>query len=106
MRRADRPCQTQAVRLQGSERDGWDIDRDVEVVGVARDLASGLLIGDPMRAVIYLPAAPGSRDAATLLLKLRDPSASQIAALERECLRIAPEASCRPMRMSDALRIQ
>ncbi len=95
-----------SMRLQGDERWGWRIDRSVEVVGVARDVASGWLFGDPLRAVVYLPAQAGSAEAPTLLLKLRDASLAQVAALERDCLRIAPAASCRPMRMADALSIQ
>jgi len=59
-----------------------------------------------MRAVVYLPASAGSADGSALMLSLRDASAPQLAALERRCLRIAPEAWCSPWRMTDALRVQ
>jgi putative ABC transport system permease protein len=94
------------MRLQGQEEDGWEIERQVEVVGVVKDYASGWLFGDPLRAVVYLPAQAGTATAPVLMLSLRDASASQLARLERECLYIAANAECGPVPMADALRVQ
>jgi len=94
------------LRLQGDEEDGWVIDRQVEVVGVVKDYASGWLLGDPLRAVVYLPAPAGSAAAPTLMIALRDASAAQLVELQRDCLHIAPQASCQPVRIADALRMQ
>lgn len=94
------------VRLQRESDDGSAIDRQVEVVGVVGDAATGLLFGDPLKAVIYLPARPGSSAASNLLLQLNDVSWSAVAQLERDCQRIAAEAACRPLRLTDALTVQ
>jgi predicted permease len=82
------------------------LDRRVEVVGVADDLATGWLFGDPLRAVVYLPATAGSEQAPTLLLRLRDASPQAVAAVHRACAELAGEVDCNPLRLSDAVRIQ
>lgn len=95
-------------RMRLSARDDVPtvVEREVEIVGVAPDIASSWLFGDPLASVVYLPAKPGSAEAPNMLLRLRDTSMSAALALERACLRLAPDADCRPVRMSDALRIQ
>lgn len=102
----ERTALGEAVRLQGESENGWKIDQQVEVVGVVADAATGLLFGDPLKAVIYLPARPGSELASTLVLQLNDVSWSAVAQLERDCQRIEADAACRPLRLSDALTIQ
>lgn len=96
-------------RLQLRAEDGSGnatLDRRVEVVGVAEDLATGWLLGDPLRAVVYLPAVAGSEQAPTLLLRLNDGSPRAIAAVHRACAELAGEVDCSPMRLSDAVRLQ
>lgn len=95
-----------ALRLRAAERDALALDRRVEVVGVVDDLATGWLIGDASRAVVYLPAPIGSAEAPVLLLRLRDPTAATLVELQRACRRVDPGASCEPVRLTDALRIQ
>jgi predicted permease len=96
----------EALRLRAGERDTLVLDRRVEVVGVVDDLATGWLIGDASRAVIYLPASAGSAEAPVLLLSLRDPAPARLLELQRECRRLDPGAGCQPTRLTEALRIQ
>lgn len=97
----------EALRLRAGERDTLALDRRVEVVGVVDDLATGWLLGEASRAVIYLPAAAGGAEAPVLLLRLRDATPAGLVELQRACQRLAPATpSCEPLRLTDALRTQ
>jgi predicted permease len=78
----------QRFRLVGAEDGFIAKDREVEVIGVSKDVASGLLFVGQDKTAVYLPAQLGQQAMSELVLAI-DPSRSD--AIKRELVEICNE---------------
>jgi hypothetical protein len=78
----------QRIKLVGEESGFFDIDREVEVIGVAADIASGLLFTGLDQTAVYLPAQLGQPLMSDLMLAV-DPA--RVDSVTRELVRLCNE---------------
>ena len=80
--------------------------RDVEIIGVVDDVASGLLFTGRDKSAVYLPAALGT-GVADLMLAI-EPARHQdvVREVTRLCAALDAGKPCAPMRMTDVIALQ
>lgn len=77
-----------------------------EVIGVARDVVSSFFFIGMDPTMVYLPAAVGSPEIGSLLVRTRKGASRVGAQLQRLCLEARPDSYCEAVRMEDIAGMQ
>ena len=97
----------QRLRLVGEDGGVIGRDREVEVVGVVADIASGLLFTGQDKTAVYLPAQLGQEATSELILAI-DPARAE--AITRDLIALCNERNraqpCEPWRLTQVAAMQ
>ncbi len=91
--------------LVGAADSNGPAPRAVQVVGVAKDVISGMLLLGTDSTLVYLPAAVGSAEVQHLVVRARDPGGRFVAALQQKCLDL-DGSFCGPMALTEVAWLQ
>ncbi len=91
--------------LIGSSGSDGPPPHPVQVVGVAKDVISGMLFVGTDSTLVYLPAAVGSAEVQHLVVRAREPGGRFAAALQQKCLDL-DGSFCGPMPLTEVAWLQ
>jgi len=92
--------------LAGAEADDRNPRRVLQVIGVARDVVSGMFLAGTDSTLVYLPAAVGSAAVRHLIVRSRHARGPLVAGLQQACLEIDANGYCQTQSFVDVAWLQ